>query len=888
MTNAIGPNSGGRGGLLARLAPWVLILGLVALHAINNWIWLTKNVVIPGWDRPAHLGRSLAYYATLTPPSWQGLFQASVQDPIRPPLFFASVTPLYWAFGTSSDVAIMVNVGYWLILIASVYGLGAHLGGKRLGVWGAVLAALVPLLYGMSRSFYIEFSLAALVTLTLYLLVASDGLRQRGYALAFGVALGLGMLTKRTYLVFVVVPVVLVILRSEVLRSLWNRLRGGLRISVPDLLVATGGGVALAALWYFPNRGVVQDLTLGLWLFPAWAVLIATTIYLVLRRPRDPGVNCLSALGLGATIASLWYLPRVEVVRRLLLYGYGVGDPRGRELDLTSIYTYTYYLRHTTNEGLGLVFALLLVVAVVGIVAYLIKKGRVWRTIWEADNGWWVLFLWPLAAYVLLTFSIYKEARAFTPVLPALALIVAAGLVLMPWRWLGRALLGLTLIWGIVQFAVISYSEFSVLAEKTRFWSDQLGDAGLFAHGVHLELPDAGETDPGYHIQPDVLARMDARRRLMERDSVRLGVLAHTPQINAGSFLYATLTRLQDVEVADLAPNHEGGDPLPRLYGYEYLLLTRDNQDPNAEVQAAIERILDDPPRLFQESFVLETTYSLPDGDTAYLYYLQYWPDPTLPGAYVAEAREALSGLLRSGDALILSPPELLPALSREGIEAVEIYLLPDQGTVGAELADITREHRRVFVLFGHAGGESEGFIEAWLNQHAYRADDRWFGSLQLALFGTTAVPPAEQATQMRGARFGDGVGGRIELTGIDLAVRQLSPGDVVPLTLFWRANQPIERDLKVFVHLLNAEGQLVAQRDSQPVGGMRPTSTWQVDEPIVDRYGVLLPGDLLPGEYQLIAGLYDPVSGERLLVRTSADAAPEDHLVIGTISVGP
>ncbi|MGD2206199.1 MAG: glycosyltransferase family 39 protein, partial [Anaerolineae bacterium] len=180
------PKSDGRGGLLTRLAPWVLILGLVAFHAVNNWIWLTKNVVIPGWDRPAHLGRSLAYYGALTPLSWQGLFEATVKDPIRPPLFFASATPLYWTFGTSIDVAIMVNIAFWLVLLASIYGLGAFIGGRQLGIWGAVLTALVPLLYAMSRSFYIEFALAALVALSLYLLLASKGFQQRGAALGFG------------------------------------------------------------------------------------------------------------------------------------------------------------------------------------------------------------------------------------------------------------------------------------------------------------------------------------------------------------------------------------------------------------------------------------------------------------------------------------------------------------------------------------------------------------------------------------------------------------------------------------------------------------------------------------------------------------------------------
>ncbi|MGD8735772.1 MAG: hypothetical protein PVJ85_03365, partial [Anaerolineae bacterium] len=198
-------------------------------------------------------------------------------------------------------------------------------------------------------------------------------------------------------------------------------------------------------------------------------------------------------------------------------------------------------------------------------------------------------------------------------------------------------------------------------------------------------------------------------------------------------------------------------------------------------------------------------------------------------------------------------------------------------------LTEILRDYRRVFILWGEApSGEAEGFIEPWLNQHAYRALDEWFGSLRLALYGTTERPPVEQPTQMSGARLGE----QIELTGIDLADETLAPGDIVPLTLFWRTHGPIPNDLKVFVHLLDAQGQLVAQRDSQPAGGLRPTSTWTKDEVIVDRYGVLLPGDLPAGEYRLIAGMYRPASGERLPIHNEAND-DQDHVPVGVVRVG-
>ena len=62
----------------------------------------------------------------------------------------------------------------------------------------------------------------------------------------------------------------------------------------------------------------------------------------------------------------------------------------------------------------------------------------------------------------------------------------------------------------------------------------------------------------------------------------------------------------------------------------------------------------------------------------------------------------------------------------------------------------------------------------------------------------------------------------------------------------------------KVFVHLYDDAGQLIAQTDSEPGGALRPTHTWQPGETVIDRYGVLLPEEAEPGHYTLAVGLYD------------------------------
>jgi hypothetical protein len=105
-------------------------------------------------------------------------------------------------------------------------------------------------------------------------------------------------------------------------------------------------------------------------------------------------------------------------------------------------------------------------------------------------------------------------------------------------------------------------------------------------------------------------------------------------------------------------------------------------------------------------------------------------------------------------------------------------------------------------------------------------------------------------------------------------------PGGELLLELRWQSLQPMDYNYQVFVHLLNANEEKLAQRDGQPVQWMRPTSTWVPGEELADRYGILLPDDFPPGSYTIAVGVYDPVSGQRLPV----SAGPRDY----AIEIGP
>ena len=76
-----------------------------------------------------------------------------------------------------------------------------------------------------------------------------------------------------------------------------------------------------------------------------------------------------------------------------------------------------------------------------------------------------------------------------------------------------------------------------------------------------------------------------------------------------------------------------------------------------------------------------------------------------------------------------------------------------------------------------------------------------------------------------------------------------------------------------MFIHLVDSQGNKIAQADGQPVNWSRPSSTWVVGEEIVDRHGLWLPPETLPGVYTLLVGLYNPANGVRLSLPDGADA---------------
>jgi hypothetical protein len=101
--------------------------------------------------------------------------------------------------------------------------------------------------------------------------------------------------------------------------------------------------------------------------------------------------------------------------------------------------------------------------------------------------------------------------------------------------------------------------------------------------------------------------------------------------------------------------------------------------------------------------------------------------------------------------------------------------------------------------------------------------------------------------------------------------LESLQPGEPLTVWLTWDVARPPARNLTIFVHILDDEGQVIAQQDAQPYGGVYPTTTWNPG-------ALVIPADTLPAE-SIALGMYDSITLERVLAVRGGDSLPDNVL---------
>jgi hypothetical protein len=228
----------------------------------------------------------------------------------------------------------------------------------------------------------------------------------------------------------------------------------------------------------------------------------------------------------------------------------------------------------------------------------------------------------------------------------------------------------------------------------------------------------------------------------------------------------------------------------------------------------------------------------------------------------------------RPGDAIILNAPGQWDVFSYYYRGPLPVYRLPAErppnpATLEAQLSDILSKHSRLFVLYW-ATDESDpaGLMQKSLHARAYPAAGWWAGNVYFSLYAT----PAYRADEMQATPVSATLGGIVRLHATARPAGPTAAGDLLPLTFTWSAVGGPTADVKVFIQALDAGNHIVGQRDA-PLTLIAGAA---------DPQALLINVGTPPGEYRLIAGVYQAQGGQRLVISETG----KDFIDLGTVMV--
>lgn len=230
------------------------------------------------------------------------------------------------------------------------------------------------------------------------------------------------------------------------------------------------------------------------------------------------------------------------------------------------------------------------------------------------------------------------------------------------------------------------------------------------------------------------------------------------------------------------------------------------------------------------------------------------YDDPDFQRADYRGIVQEISSQLHEGDAIILNAPNQAEVFNYYYQGAAPVFSLPssaDDTETLAETQQLITNYQRIFAVYwGEAERDPQHIVEATLNNEAFQISDDWHGDVRLVRYATPADFTDYQAVSIA-------FGTAITLERYALNAQTLHAGEVLQLQLEWQTSTTLDTRYKVFVQLLNPDGTLALQRDSEPGGGLLPTTEWTPGATINDRHALIISA-LPPAHYTLIIGLYD------------------------------
>ncbi|MDH4137301.1 MAG: hypothetical protein OEW09_11385, partial [Anaerolineae bacterium] len=186
------------------------------------------------------------------------------------------------------------------------------------------------------------------------------------------------------------------------------------------------------------------------------------------------------------------------------------------------------------------------------------------------------------------------------------------------------------------------------------------------------------------------------------------------------------------------------------------------------------------------------------------------------------------------------------------------------------DVQEMARQYDRIWLLsdrlFEH---DPQRRVRAWLDDHLFRTTALVFSSYGssptlLAYLTTSPLPDRLPAVRYP---LEASLGGKIALQGYDLPLGVPTAGERLRLTLYLQAEQPMGKDYKISVRLVDGEGHIWGQYDNLPLNGAFPTSHWSPGTIVREWCDVPIQFGTPPGTYQMEMRMYQPGTAEDLEV---------------------
>jgi len=129
---------------------------------------------------------------------------------------------------------------------------------------------------------------------------------------------------------------------------------------------------------------------------------------------------------------------------------------------------------------------------------------------------------------------------------------------------------------------------------------------------------------------------------------------------------------------------------------------------------------------------------------------------------------------------------------------------------------------------------------------------------------------------------------GELRLLAYDRSPANPQTGQPLDVTLHWQRLSPAERKYTVFLHLLDRDDRMVAQVDERLFGGRYRPLFWPREAIVRDRHTLLVPPNLPPGRYRLVAGLYDGIPDRPIRVLNDRGQPVTAEVTLDYLWVGP